>query len=79
MLLSLFLLVIFLFLTYALYYSIKTKKIDWGYGESMLVRYKENRVGFIVMFLFYVGLWYLVDRSLRVSGKSIDILAGESI
>ena len=66
MLLNLFLLVIFLFLTYALYYSIKTKKIDWGYGESMLIHYEKNRAGFIVMSLFYTGIWFLFAYLLYV-------------
>ncbi len=59
MLLTLFVLVIFLWFSYSLVTSIKKGKLESYYGENMSPRFKEEPIQFLVALLIYFSIWLL--------------------
>ena len=60
MLLSLFLLLLFVLIGKYIVISIKTGKLDSYYGENMSPIFEEEPIGFCFILLFYLGLWGLL-------------------
>jgi len=57
MLLSLLLLVLFVFIGRYIFMSIKKGKMESYHGENMSPVFKEEPIGFSVVLFMYVGLW----------------------
>ena len=67
MLSSVFLLVVFIWFSYALLVAVKKGKVDSFYGENMSPSFKDEPLGYVSVFFIYIGIWLFLAYILCTS------------